>query len=222
MIRKTIMALLLSAVAFCGLAQTEADDWKQRRHDLQVGVGTPFIAGLYVGNYLHYAGYGSMWYITDEAGYWLGKDTYHGTTYIFPALSVSYRYQVKKWCKVGVTISYAGTYTAVFDRVTNENVGRSDDHLISIMPTVQFPWFRGKCVELYSGASVGYTIDVGPYYDQMEQHNKAFAMHHCGFQLTAIGVKAGRKWYGFAELGIGVQGCLSVGFGYRFNNNSNK
>lgn len=222
MIRKTIWILMLTTVVFCGHAQTETADWQQQRHDLQVGIGTPFIAGLYVGNYLLSTGFGPMWWNpSEQAGYWLGRDVYRGTAFVTPTLSVSYRYQVARWCKVGITLSYAGTYAAVFDRVTNENVGRVDDHLISIMPTVQFPWLHRKYVELYSGVSVGYSFSTGPYYDQMIQKDRYYTQHYLGFQVTAIGVKAGKKWYGFAELGVGVQGCLSAGFGYRFNNNSN-
>ena len=36
------------------------------------------------------------------------------------------------------------------------------------------------------------------------------------FQATAFGVRFGKKVYGFAELGCGYKGILSIGIGTRF------
>lgn len=224
MCKKTILTFLVMVSLFCGMAQTTmpANTVTQpfTRHEWRIGIGTPFIAGLYTANYLYETGYGAIWARNEEAGYWLGDDIYHGPTTILPPLSVSYHYYVKKWCAIGVTVSYAGFYSTVLDRATNEKLGSSDEHLVSIMPTVHFQWFNRKSVSLYSGLALGYTFCVNPYYDPMLHKRQSFTNHYCGFQATAIGIKAGKQWYGFAELGIGVQGCISAGFGYRFHDKS--
>lgn len=101
------------------------------------------------------------------------------------------------------------------DRITGIKAGYSHTHLFSVMPSVRFSWLNKKHVTLYSGLSLG----IGLIFDEAKDntvHTLETEPMIAG-QLSAVGIQAGGKWYGFAELGIGTLGFVQAGFGYHFN-----
>ena len=71
------------------------------------------------------------------------------------------------------------------------------------MPTVRFNWFYRDAVQLYSTVSIGVITDFDEAYPWGD--------------LTLVGCSFGRKFFGFAEVGMGTAGWLRAGVGYRFN-----
>ena len=73
------------------------------------------------------------------------------------------------------------------------------------MPTVRFNWFYREAVQLYSTISAGVVTDFDELYPWAD--------------FTLVGCSFGRKFFGFAEFGLGTAGWLRAGIGYRFNAN---
>jgi hypothetical protein len=71
------------------------------------------------------------------------------------------------------------------------------------MPTVRFSWFYRDAVQMYSSVSLGVVTD----FDELMVWGDA----------TLFGCSFGRKFFGFAEVGMGMGGWLRGGIGYRFN-----
>ncbi len=213
--KKIVCLLTFLTFALTLSAQETALSWKTQlpRHDVQFSIGDPFF--FYFGLLFM----DDCWKVP-TAHDWFGPDLYGGGLFATPTMNFSYRYRVAKWFWVGGTVSYSGFYRTYYDRITGLKSGVNNTHFLTIMPAVRFSWLNKELVTLYSGAALGYTLYA--YENSTEGVMERDAEHYVGFQLTGVGVEVGRKWYGFAELGFGLQGIVQAGFGYHFNSSNKK
>ena len=211
--KKLFLILIIASLGWSLSAQEDTLSWKQtlQRHDIQIGIGDPILPALATG---HVIGFRKDYYHQPTAADWFGPDLYK-CVFWTPNISVGYKYRLTKWFWIGATVSYTGLFDVYYDRVTNEKVSTQSDHIITVMPSVRFSWINKKYVTLYSGLSLGYALDI------FQHKSKTDPYIGCGhgalFQLTAVGIHVGRKWYGFTEIGFGIQGFIQAGFGYNFN-----
>ncbi len=125
---------------------------------------------------------------------------------------LSYDYRFKKWFDLGATVSYYGEYSDLYSSDGWSPVRRDRTHYISVMPVVRFTWLNKNWVRMYSSFGLGATIEHGRrYYDDRPYRDVLVAL-----QFTPIGISVGRSLFGFAEIGVGSQGVLMMGVGYKF------
>ena len=212
--KRIFLIITLVSLGLSLSAQEDTPSWKEtlQRHDIQIGIGDPILPAIASGHYIIFRGCYTDYDRT--AANWFSPDTYKGI-YSTPNISIGYKYRLAKWFWLGATVSYTGMYDVNYDRVTNEKLSTQSDHIITIMPSVRFSWLNKKYVTLYSGLSLGYALDLYQRKSATDPYTEC--SHGAGFQLTAVGVHVGRKWYGFTEVGIGFQGFIQAGFGYNFN-----
>ena len=214
--KKLFLLLTITLLAFSLHAQEEPS-WKETmpRHDLQFGIGDPALLFVADGN----IGWGCRW-DDQSADDWFTNDTYNALTLAIPTLNFEYRYRLAKWFWLGAAFSYTTILDHWNDCVTGDPVARTSRHFITLMPSVRFSWLNKKYITLYSGLSMGCTIAPGSdYYQNRNRIYKTTDVYFAG-QLTCVGIQGGKNWYGFAETGIGTQGFIKVGFGYKFNKNT--
>ena len=89
-----------------------------------------------------------------------------------------------------------------YECITHEN--KTIGAYISIMPAIQANWVYKRSFTLYSKAAVGLSHDT-------DEAKIDYAV-----QFSPLGITFGRKTYGMFELGIGRQGFLVFGMGYKF------
>ena len=209
--KRIFLILMLVSMGISLSAQEETPSWKEtlQRHDIQIGIGDPLLPALATGHVISFFPFHER-----SAADWFRPDAYKGI-YWTPNISVGYKYRLAKWFWLGATVSYTGFYDVSYDRVTNEKLSTQSDHIITIMPSVRFSWLNKKYVTLYSGLSLGYALDI--YHANYPDMRYTGCGHGALFQLTAVGVHVGREWYGFTEIGFGIQGFINAGFGYNFN-----
>ncbi|MEG2071478.1 MAG: hypothetical protein RR034_08915, partial [Bacteroidales bacterium] len=173
----------------------------------QFGIGDPYYAAFFSVPMARY------FYATEPLSYiydWFVDDIYHGAVFSTGAISFNYMYRIKKWLWIGGSATYCGFFSKVHNLVTDEVVGKNNVNTFSFYPSVRFSYLNRKYVTLYSGVSLGYTFIFG---NRLESR---YSQSYFTGQITAIGVSVGKTWYGFTELGLGMRGCISAGFGYRF------
>lgn len=151
---------------------------------------------------IHYVGS-----IHDYTTYYMGPTHYY-------TLSGDYSYWVNEWFNIGGSLTWVYGCRNMFDNITKQRIKTLHIDNISIMPMVRFAWYRNGIVQLYSSAAIGLGIEHRSNYDT-RQH--AWNDLYCAFDFKFLGFSAGRKWFGFAEIGYGSRGVINVGFGYRFN-----
>lgn len=123
-------------------------------------------------------------------------------------ITAAYYYRVAYALSVGVAFTYTGLYGDIFDTRTGRKVSSNDMTTISVAPALRLQWLNRPMVRCYSALAIGPAVDITSIDDGRETY--------LGLSGTIVGVSVGRRLYGFAEVGAGMQGILSAGIGYRF------
>ncbi len=139
--------------------------------------------------------------------------THRGPVYTSGTWSLSYDYRFKKWFDLGLTLSYYGEYSRSYSNRDSSPVGRNRAHALTVMPMARFTWLNRRWVRMYSSLGLGATFGYGRFDTEGSRPENAMI----AFQVTPVGISVGRSFFGFAEIGLGAQGALMMGVGYRFN-----
>lgn len=107
----------------------------------------------------------------------------------------------------------------VFDTSLKDSLTAATNYkvrAISIFPTAYKYWKQSGWVNMYSGIGLGialksYDLSGNLNIDRTEDTRIDFS-----FQVTALGIRLGKQYAGFAELGFGNLGILHVGFSAGF------
>lgn len=134
---------------------------------------------------------------------------YQGATYTTGAFTACYSYRCKNW-NFGLAVSFMHEYYRLYSNLDGSELNRYGANFISVIPVVRYTWFQFRTLRLYSAAGLGVTFLTG-------NKNSYTPDSAVGIQLTYIGISAGKRIFGFAELGTGAHGTLAAGVGYRFN-----
>lgn len=203
--RLPLLLLLLSALPAGAFAQQEMTGIRKQepfvqQHELRLTAGAyPLLTNL------------DRWSTCTDADFSFDRP-HRGAVYTSGAWSLSYDYRFKKWFDLGATVSYYGEYTDLYSSDGWSPVRRDRTHYISVMPVVGFTWLNKNWVRMYSSFGLGATIEHGRrYYDDRPYRDVLVAL-----QFTPIGISVGRSLFGFAEIGVGSQGVLMMGVGYKF------
>lgn len=133
---------------------------------------------------------------------------YEKPMYTTGAISAESAWLYKDWFTFAVTLSGSFTWQSYADAITDARTGADTSLFVHIMPQARFNWLRREYVRMYS--SIGLGVLTG--YDL----EKDFGILPSG-QLVPVGIEAGRKVFGFCELGIGFMYTgVNAGIGFRF------
>ena len=169
------------------------------KHDIRVGVGTVSLPTLLALD----DGWGYYDYYLNFRRDMASADTYLTPRYFVGNYSLSYTYHDRHWLQYGGTAVFGASTRWRKSSITGEKLDNLSYYSLSIMPTVRFNWFYREAVQMYSSVSFGFVTDFEDLYMRGD--------------ATLFGCSFGRKFFGFAEVGMGMSGWLRAGFGYRFN-----
>jgi hypothetical protein len=169
------------------------------KHDIRVGVGTVSLPTLMTLD----SGWGYDDYYLDFRRDMANADTYLTPRNFVGNYSLTYTYQDRRWLQYGGQVIFGASTRSRRDVHTNGDVENLNLYVLSVMPTVRFSWFYREAVQMYSSVSLGIVTDF----------DEAFVWG----DATLFGCSFGRKFFGFAEIGLGMSGWLRAGIGYRFN-----
>jgi hypothetical protein len=133
--------------------------------------------------------------------------TYTGPLYQLSTLGLSYSKQVKPWLGVGAKATFAATWQSEYDVYTNAPLYNYNMYNVAALLDFRFSWLRREKVEMYSSIGVGLMAHI-------ERANGGLTPM---VDAALVGLKIGKKFYGFIEIGAGVGGSARGGFGIRFN-----
>ena len=168
------------------------------KHDIRAGVGSMSLVTSFALD-----DWGCYEPVIDFRGDMASADTYLTPRMFVGNYSLSYTYHDRRWLSYGGTAVFGASTRWRKDSITGEKIDNLSYYCLSIMPTVRFNWFYRDAVQLYSTVSVGVITDFDEVYPWGD--------------LTRVGCSFGRKFFGFAEVGMGTAGWLRAGVGYRFN-----
>ena len=213
--KKIIWAVLLTMLA---AGRTEAQQ-PFPRHEVRVGAGflptsadnVCSMSGTYYDDYYYQTFGGGHIHnsdpsqIIEQSRYYLGhlRSTW--------AFSAGYFYSVYKWLHVGATLSYHNVSREKFETATRRAVAEMHRNYISIIPTVKFSYLNRPYVRLYSGIGIGYCGAAVRDFDR-SRHSENFT----AWDVTFLGISAGGRLFGSAEVGLYTAGYVKFAIGYRF------
>ncbi|HBX90539.1 MAG TPA: hypothetical protein DEH06_04365 [Alistipes sp.] len=204
--KKLLLLFLLSAMPAGVFAQEEPAVVRVRRpftpqHELRLTAGAyplmPYTDGRSF----------------DASFPFISSRTHLGPVYTSGVWSLSYDYRFRRWFDLGLTLGYYGEYSNSYSNRDSSLVGRNRAHAVTVMPMARFTWLNRRWVRMYSSLGLGATFGYGRFDTEGSRPENAMI----AFQVTPVGISVGRSFFGFAEIGLGAQGALMMGVGYRFN-----
>lgn len=133
--------------------------------------------------------------------------TYTGPVYQLTTLGLSYSKSLQPWLALGAKATFGATWQNVYDTYTDELLYNNNVYNIAALFDVRFNWLRRTNVEMYSSVALG-------LFAHAERANGGIAPMA---DVALVGIKVGRGFYGFVEVGAGVGGSVRGGLGFRFN-----
>jgi len=182
-------------------------------HELRLG------AGAYGVGYVFLGYTGCYEYPSFMRGDFSLKDfefskIYADAEYYTGVYSLNYSYRFNRTVSFGVAFSYAGVTRRYRSLSDDSSAGGDNRHFISLLPLLRLYWLNSKFVCLYSSVGLGVTVerDIEKFGNRRFVHNETMFAG----QFSPLGLTVGKRLYGFAELGVGTQGVIIGGIGYRF------
>lgn len=216
-VRKLSLSLLLLSLLPAGAAAQQEDAAATRnripfvrQHEVRLAVGAyPLMPNMDIG------GWGCTKYYDIDPSF--RRQTHRGRVLTSGVWTLAYAYRFTRWFDLGLSLGHYGEYSSSYSNEDGSLVGRNRIHAISVMPVARFTWLNRRLVRMYSSVGCGAVIGWGRRnHDFSAIDERALAL-----QFTPVGIAVGRSLFGFAEAGLGTQGSLTVGIGYRFNPKNN-
>lgn len=132
-------------------------------------------------------------------------------------LSGEYSCYVKRWLRIGFAASWTGGVRTIWSSIDHRRVDRYHYNSVALLPKIHFSYLNREVIQLYSSLGVGGAFAI---YDNVPDNTKEHRFD-ISLDATFIGMSIGKRLFGYFEIGVGTQGTLRAGIGYRFNNKNN-
>ena len=118
--------------------------------------------------------------------------------------SLAYRNYTSSRIAVGGDVTFQSV-SYDFEYKNSDETGSERINFISVMPAFEFTYYQNNLIRLYGAALAGITI-LNMQTDSSDDSNVMFA-----FQVNPVGVRIGKQFGGFLELGAGSKGFITLG-----------
>lgn len=209
--KKVFLITLLSLFACLLNAQTTNSTAPSYRHHIELSFGEPFSSlwniNLQFRNNPQEDHCFHNWSDQNRPAVNVG----YAEEYFVLPITIGYFYQVLDWLQVG------GEISTMSDADVNKTW--AGDRLSQFLQTnlyiaagARFNYYHKNITDLYSGLLIGTNIRfLSSDKDKLLNASGKFT-----WQVTALGVRFGKRIYGNVELGYGYKGVISAGIGARF------
>jgi len=125
---------------------------------------------------------------------------------------IGYRYRPRKHIMWGGDFAFE-QYKTTYSR-NGEYIAHTDSRYVTFAAAYTYAWIHRPVIQVYSGLGAG-MIFLQHIYEGEDQRDPQSAMS-IAFQLNLLGLKVGKRLYGFTELGFGYRGLGTIGLAYQF------
>ena len=190
--------IIISVFLLAAGAASAQEDFSSR-FSVRAGAGLP--------------GSGAEYFTTNVLPTSYGMDAiygdYTGDLKTIPAISLEAYYLYNQWFRFGLDVVYCSYSNQILSGITGEVKKNRNGQSFVFLPTAAVNYYHKGALNLYMALGVGVGYYAG--FDNME-NNVAFDV-----QFTPFGIEYGRKFFCFAEAGLGTAvNWVRGGIGYRF------
>lgn len=197
---------LFSSLEVCARDNVRNDSVYDSRHTVSIGFGLVAENKQFMDDLFDNGTLGDVYYV------------YH---YNFSdmvttnAINLNYTFNINKRFSIGCYTSFQTDSKNIFENSTDKKMGSARQTFLSLTPKFYVFWLNQGLFRIYSAAGVSVGFNWRKYsFGGTDFSGKQFERKP---QLTLVGVKVGKKVYGFGEANIGGRlGYLNIGVGYRF------
>ena len=198
---------------------SSGDFWKAERWSVRASVAMPshtastFAEGTWWGD--NHRSYGRGVSLSDIYA------DYNGVTRSSGALCLGADYVFARWFALSADLSATVVWHDVCDGVSGHKTGTKSGVVLCLMPQAKFIYLNRPTVRLYGKLGLGVVKYFG--FDRrnwdsvdgdVQFYDNSFTP---GIQSAPFGIELGRKFFGFAEIGVGtLYRGISAGLGYKF------
>ncbi len=193
------------------------DFWKKERWSVRGGMATPPYTAATFAEGVYY----SFWRM--DSGKPLSEiyGEYNGVTRSTGAFCLGAEYLLARWFAVAADFSITPVWHELYSGVTRQKTGTKSGVAFCLIPQVKFIYMNRPAVRLYSKFGIGAVKCFGFERRDRESFNfelrKSDNSWDAAIQWAPFGIEAGRKFFGYAELGLGtLYNGISAGVGYKF------
>lgn len=148
---------------------------------------------------------------------YVGRGHNNITQYRTPLISLEYSYRVWNFLEAGLSTSYANYKWREYytDNTLKEGF---DSNAFNLNLTARYSWFNSRWVSLYSSIGVWWEFSFENTRKNDEAETYKFYNGLVLPEVTVIGVRVGRRLFGYFEpLGFSGRGILlQAGLGFKF------
>lgn len=164
---------------------------------------------------------------TPDAGLSEIYGEYNGITKSTGAFCFGADYQLARWFSFSLDLSAAFVWHDIYDGISRQKTGSRTGAVLCLLPQAKFVFLNRPSVRIYGKFGLGIVKYLG-----FDKRNWEYDYDYdyddpplCyvdnslvpGFQWVPVGVEVGKKFFGFAETGIGtLYKGISAGVGYKF------
>ena len=125
-----------------------------------------------------------------------------------------YKYSLSKRWAIGPTFVYDGSTSDAI--VLNHNVGTISNNYYTLALETDFKFVNTEVFKFYSLFGIGGTLLSQEFKESLTGITADNSIPYFNFQITPIGLKFGKTFGAYTELGIGYKGIINAGLFYRF------
>lgn len=193
---KKIIAILCLSLSFNGL------NAQFQHHDIQLSYG------LLTANQFMDIAESVLISVLSFGNYEKENHDYSGARFISYKNSVTYR------LGVGACLGVDNVKGDLVRRDVQYGEFRESHTTLALEGDIK--WVKRDFIQMYTGAGLGISLNKerGEIIDTGE--TDSVLSNHVAFQLNAVGLRLGKSFGGFLELGFGYKGMLNFGLSYQF------
>ncbi|MFO8128856.1 MAG: hypothetical protein R6T99_03015 [Bacteroidales bacterium] len=131
------------------------------------------------------------------------------------AIGLGYNRDLSKKITIGVVFLYQGFDVDTKIKLKDGSIMdlESNDLYYTGMARVNFRYVQTRWVTLYSGLAAGMTINIFDADDKTSADDQDIQL---AYQINGVGIRVGKTYGAFAELGFGYSGFISGGLSWKF------
>ncbi len=121
-----------------------------------------------------------------------------------------------RWFSLSADLSASFVWHDTFDAVSTERRGTKTGAVLCFIPQARLIFLNRPSVRLYGKFGLGAAAYLG-FDRRVEDRIDDDSSVTAAFQYVPFGIEVGKKYFGFAEFGVGtIYSGIFIGAGYKF------
>lgn len=142
----------------------------------------------------------------------LGTITY-GDAKSNGVINANYRYSISDKLNIGVSGAYEKITQDAF--VLKQKEGKLTSNIFTVAAEGNYKYISGPMLQLYSGVGLGLSV-VQQKLTKNDNTSEKASKSQFAYNITGLGVRYGKAFGVYAEVGYGYKGVANVGLSFQF------